>query len=91
MPICVECVLNVAEMKNINQLQFLVDEAKNKVGFCQNQYTTLDNYLADLQDQLEATRGNIEETYQSYKAILEKRRVINSFVVLNRVFKNNYK
>jgi tripartite motif-containing protein 2/3 len=62
-------------MKNFEHLDILVNEAKNKLKYCQEQYTTLDGHLADLQEQLESSRGNIDETYQSYKAILEKRRV----------------
>ena len=68
-------LLNDVELKNIEHLHLLVNEAKNKVNYFQDQFTTMDNNLADLQDQLEAARGNIDETYQSYKSILEKRRV----------------
>lgn len=87
-PICSECIvsthkqpmhnherINEAEPKNIDELYALVDDAKDKMNVCQSQFSTLDSYLAELQDQLENARGSVNETYQSYKAILEKRRV----------------
>jgi tripartite motif-containing protein 2/3 len=64
-----------AEAKNLNDLQMLINEAKDKIDYCQNQYMKLENYLADLQDQNKTTRGYIEQTYQSYKSLVEKRRV----------------
>jgi tripartite motif-containing protein 2/3 len=64
-----------AEVKNLNELQILINEAKDKIDYCQSQYMKLENYLADLEEQNENTRGYIEETYQSYRALIEKRRV----------------
>ncbi len=81
-------LLNDVELKNIENLHLLVNEAKNKVNYFQDQYSTMDNNLADLQDQLEVARGNIDETYQSYKSILEKRRV--SCQEKNRYFRLIY-
>lgn len=88
MPICTDCIVSLhqqplhnyeriidVEMKTFNELHALVDNSKTKIDYCQNQYSTLENCLAELQDQLETARGSIDETYQSYKAILEKRRV----------------
>lgn len=74
------------ESQNIEGLNFLVNQAKNKIEYCEKQYKTVDSRLVELQDQLETARGNIEETYQSYKAILEKRRV--SEVIYFFSFKN---
>ena len=79
--------LNEIEAKIFDHLNILSNEAKNKKKYYQGQSSRLDSYLAELQDQLESSRGHIHETYQSYKAILEKKRVISCILVINLLIK----
>ena len=68
--------LSDAEAKNVNELELLALKAKEKIVECHGDLSqTLDQYLFDLQEQLEQSRTLIEETHQSYKAVLEKRKV----------------
>ena len=65
-----------AESKIIEELEQLSKQVKEKVKECQGEFGRLDQYLSELQEQLEQSRGFIEESFQSFKAILEKRRVL---------------
>lgn len=86
-PICNECVviehvapehqyerLVDAYERQRNELQNLVSESKAKVAFCEDATSTLQNTLGDLQAQHDNAQSLINETFQSYKALLEKRK-----------------
>ena len=101
-PICTECVVNMhpqhsyerlsdAEAKNVTELEMLVLKAKEKIVECHGDLSqTLDQYLFDLQEQLEQSRTLIEQTHQSYKAVLEKRKVQNKINHFKNFCQNIY-
>lgn len=64
-----------AGVKNVEELDSLVLKIKDKIGECQSEFQLLDQCLTDLDDQREQAKGCIEETFQSYKQLLEKRKV----------------
>jgi len=47
-------------------------ESKSKVEFCEDASSHLANALSELEDQHDSARDLIQETFQSYKAVLEK-------------------
>ena len=53
----------------------LVTESKSKVVSCEEATATLQNALGELQSQRDNAKDLINETFQSYKAVLEKRKV----------------
>ena len=57
------------------ELKTLISECKSKINFCQEATTMLENALSDLQTQRDNAKGLIQETFQSYKAVLEKKKV----------------
>lgn len=68
-----------AEPKSIDELGCLIRKTKDKINECQSEFQLLDQYLADLEEQKEQSRGLIEETFHSYKTILERRKVKLNF------------
>lgn len=58
-----------------NQVAALVKEAKGKVDYCEKAAANLENSLADLQMQRDDSRSLVEETFQTYKAILDEQKV----------------
>lgn len=68
-----------AEVHNLEELEAYLKKAKENMHNCNSEYQILDQYLSELQEQLESSKSLIEETYQSYKAVLEKRRVSLTF------------
>uniref|UniRef100_T1JAV6 Uncharacterized protein n=1 Tax=Strigamia maritima TaxID=126957 RepID=T1JAV6_STRMM len=86
-PVCNECLvleheqpehhyerISHIEQKQREELQNLMVESKSKVHFCEEASVALESTLRDLQTQHDNVRSSIDETYQSYKAILEKRK-----------------
>ncbi|GIY06114.1 tripartite motif-containing protein 45 [Caerostris extrusa] len=86
-PICNECMIVDhkqpehcyekavdAERKEREELQSLVAESKSKVQFCDEATSILDANLSDLQMQRDNVKSHIEETFQSFKALLEKQK-----------------
>ncbi|OWF35593.1 brain tumor protein-like [Mizuhopecten yessoensis] len=86
-PICNECLLadhkapehfseriTDIEGKFTDEIQNLITESKSKIKFCDEASSTLENALSELQMQRDNAKGLIHETFQSYKAMLEKRR-----------------
>ncbi|KFM56989.1 Brain tumor protein, partial [Stegodyphus mimosarum] len=84
-PICNECMILDhkqpehcyekavdAEQKQREELRNLISESESKVQFCEEAASVLDTHLSDLQMQYDNARSYIEETFQSYKAILER-------------------
>ncbi len=57
------------------ELQGLLGEAKEKITLCEEASDMLDSSLRELQMQRDNARGLIQETFQSYKTLLEKRQV----------------
>jgi len=49
-------------------------ESKSKVEFCEDASSHLANSLSELQLQYDSAKDLIQETFQSYKAVLEKYR-----------------
>jgi len=49
-------------------------ESKSKVEFCEDASSHLANALSELQLQYDSAKDLIQETFQSYKAVLEKYR-----------------
>ena len=58
-----------------DQVAALVKEAKSKVEYCEKAAANLEGSLSDLQMQRDDARSLIEETFQTYKAILEEQKV----------------
>ncbi|CAG5076904.1 Similar to TRIM45: Tripartite motif-containing protein 45 (Bos taurus) [Cotesia congregata] len=84
-PICNECLLvehktpehqyerlSDAETSQIEELVNLMTESKNKIIECDSTSSHLENALSELQAQHDQAKDLIIETFQSYKAILEK-------------------
>ncbi|GIY88364.1 brain tumor protein [Caerostris extrusa] len=67
---CHTCHVPISEAER--ELQNLVIESKNKVQFCDEAASILDTHLSDLQMQRDNVKSHIEETFQSFKAALEK-------------------
>lgn len=87
-PICSDCIItqhkppmhltehiNDSQFKNIKELDILIRNVKENINYYNNEYQLVDQHLNDLQEQLENSKSLIEETYQSYKAIIENRKV----------------
>ncbi|XP_014217341.1 B-box type zinc finger protein ncl-1-like [Copidosoma floridanum] len=86
-PICNECLLiehkapehqyeriKDAEPRQKEELVNLVNESKARIGDCDHISSQLENALSELQAQRDQAKDLILETFQSYKAILEKYR-----------------
>ncbi|OXU28089.1 hypothetical protein TSAR_013888 [Trichomalopsis sarcophagae] len=84
-PICNECLLvehkapehqyerlKDAEPRHREELVNLVNESKARIGDCDQISSQLGNALSELQAQRDQAKDLILETFQSYKAILEK-------------------
>lgn len=63
------------EEQQKEDLKSLVTESKSKVSICQEATSNLENALSELQIQRDNAKGLIQETFQSCKAVLEKRKV----------------
>lgn len=61
-----------AEGRQREELQSLVTESKSKVEFCESASSHLDSALRELQIQHDNAKDLIQETFHSYKAVLEK-------------------
>jgi tripartite motif-containing protein 2/3 len=85
-PICSDCItlhqqpkhqyerIVDVETRNIIDLENILIKAKETINVCQTDYQLLDQYLNDLQEQLETGKQMIEETFQTFRAMLEKKR-----------------
>ncbi|XP_064608306.1 brain tumor protein-like isoform X2 [Liolophura sinensis] len=86
-PICSECVVEDhkppshqherivdLEPKQMEDLNNLISESKGKIKFCEDASRNLENALSDLQTHRDDAKALIQETFQSYKAIVEKRK-----------------
>ncbi|XP_046377272.1 B-box type zinc finger protein ncl-1-like [Haliotis cracherodii] len=86
-PICNDCMLSEhrqpehshekisdIEEQQKEDLKSLVTESKSKVSICQEATSNLENALSELQIQRDNAKGLIQETFQSCKAVLEKRK-----------------
>ncbi|XP_056010419.1 brain tumor protein-like isoform X3 [Ostrea edulis] len=62
------------ERKLKEELSVLLTESKKKFVVCDEAHQTLESSLNDLQMQRDNAKGLIQETFQSYKAILEKKK-----------------
>ncbi|XP_021926795.1 B-box type zinc finger protein ncl-1-like isoform X2 [Zootermopsis nevadensis] len=84
-PVCNDCLLkehkapehlyerlSEAEDRQREELQSLMTESKSKVEFCEDASSHLANALSELQVQHDCAKDLIQETFQSYKAVLEK-------------------
>ncbi|XP_023221259.1 B-box type zinc finger protein ncl-1 [Centruroides vittatus] len=84
-PICNECMVidhkqpdhqyeraSDVEQKHREELENLMTESKSKVQFCEEATSVLQTCLSELQLQRDNAKSLIEETFQSYKVILEK-------------------
>ncbi|XP_034949845.1 B-box type zinc finger protein ncl-1-like [Chelonus insularis] len=84
-PICNECLLvehktpehqyeriSDAEGRQIEEIVNLMSESKTKISECERASLQLENALSELQSQHDQAKDLIIETFQSYKAILEK-------------------
>ncbi|KAJ9585219.1 hypothetical protein L9F63_002982, partial [Diploptera punctata] len=84
-PICNDCLVNEhkasdhhyerlseAVDRQREELQSLMTESKSKVAFCEDASSHLANALSELQVQHDSAKDLIHETFQSYKAVLEK-------------------
>ncbi|XP_062577150.1 formin-J-like isoform X1 [Saccostrea cucullata] len=85
--VCSDCMKNMhqppehrcenvteTEKKLKEDLTLLLEESKKKVAVCEEAHQTLESSLNDLQMQRDNAKGLIQETFQSYKAMLEKKK-----------------
>ena len=85
---CNECVVvehkqpvhtyeRISELEEMQkaELTALIAECKGKVQFCDEATSTLENALSEVQMQRDNARGQIEETFQTYRTMLEARKV----------------
>ena len=85
---CNECVVvehkqpvhtyeRISELEEMQkaELTALIGECKGKVQFCEEATSTLENALSEVQMQRDNARGQIEETFQTYRTMLETRKV----------------
>ena len=85
-PICSDCItlhqqpkhqyerIVDVETRNIIDLENVLIKAKETINLCQHDYQQIDQYLNDLQEQLETGKQMIDETFQTYRTVLEKKR-----------------
>jgi hypothetical protein len=87
-PICNDCIVSDhkppehqpervqdLEEKEREYLKSIITESKSKIASCEEATGTLMSSLTELQSQRDNAKDLINETFQSYKAILEKRKV----------------
>ena len=60
------------EAKSREEMRMLVTESNSKIKFCDQASSSLEGSLSELQMQRDNARGLIEETFQTYRTILEK-------------------
>ena len=90
---CNECVVvehkqpvhtyeRISELEEMQkaELTALISECKGKVQFCEEATSTLGNALSEVQMQRDNARGQIEETFQTYRTMLETRKVSVGFL-----------
>ena len=81
-----QCVILAdAERCVKEELLMLVAKGREKLEKAQSESQAVENALTELQDQTDNAKGLINETFQSYKSLLEKIRVSFSFQLLYRV------
>lgn len=61
-----------AEKRSRCEIENLMKEAKIKTDYCDQATGNLSNCLQELENQHDAARGLIDESFQSFKAVLEK-------------------
>lgn len=66
--------ISETEKKLKDELSMMLTESKKKVSVCDEAHQKLESSLNDLQMQRDNAKGLIQETFQSYKAMLEKKR-----------------
>lgn len=84
-PVCNDCLIadhkgndhqyemiSDAEKRSRSEIENLMKEAKTKTDYCDQASGNLTNCLQELQNQRDAARGLIDESFQSFKAVLEK-------------------
>ena len=87
-PICNECVasshmppdhqyerITDVEEQQASEINTLVVESQNKIKTCEEASEGLEGLLSDLQMQRDNAKGLIEETFQTYRAMLVKQQV----------------
>lgn len=85
--VCTECMLKEhpqaehhceklteVEARQTEELKTLLEEGRGKLEKCRETSQALESALSELQEQTDNAKGLIEETFQSYKALLEKRK-----------------
>lgn len=97
-PICNECIVTEhkqpdhvyervadCEKKQIDEIHTLIAESKCKIRFCEEASAGLENSLSELQLQHDNAKGLINETFQTYKTMLEKNRdeMLNKLADIN--------
>ena len=63
------------ETQNLEELHAMVRETKRKAETCRGASTKLETIQQELQEQRDDAKGLIQETFQSLKAVLDKRQV----------------
>ena len=67
--------INDMEPTQREELKSQVQESQAKLVECQNASESLERMLSDLQMQRDNAKGMVEEAFQTYKAMLDKKRV----------------
>ena len=63
------------EMMQIAEIKELVKKCRGQLSCCDEATQSLEGCLSELQMQRDNARGLIEESYQTYRAMLEKMKV----------------
>ncbi|XP_063704756.1 B-box type zinc finger protein ncl-1 [Culicoides brevitarsis] len=65
-------IISEAEKRMKKEVQNLMMEARTKFDYCEQATTNLDSYLQQLQSQHDSAKLKIKDSYESFKAILDK-------------------
>ena len=97
--VCNECTISLHKLPNhecehvsdvecryTDELKSIMTETKGKVYAFEGATGSVESLLSDLQQQRDFAHDLIKETYQSYKALLEKRKVGKLIIFLIKYF-----
>jgi len=98
-PVCSECMLCVhkapehacdriidIEAAQIDELKALVADSQAKVKACEDVSANLEDMLSTLQEQKDTVHARMLETFKTYAALLEKRKVLYDFMNVSLCF-----
>jgi len=69
------------EAKQVDELNSIMSETRQKINACETASVNLESVLSDLQQQRDTAHDLILETFQSYKVVLEKKKVLIHYCI----------